>query len=293
MKIGLAAVIGGIAMSAVLSAEPAAVDVGAVVRRASERVAVFFARAQSLVCLEKVSMQRLSMGFSADGPPRFVESELRVSWEPSPDDPTPAEAKTVRQVLKVNGGKPSKKDWNNCTTPEQQETETQPLSILLPKQREDHTFTFEKRERIDGRDAIVLAYRQIQKPKVDVSLVKDNEDCISFDIDGGMRGRIWIDAETFDVLRMDRGLLGLVDIPLPKKVTRHGGALRWTMERWDSTIRFKRVSFQDPEETIVLPVSESTFQITRGSGTPRLRTQTEYVGYRRFMTGGRIVTQPD
>lgn len=291
MKAGLAAVIGIVALSAALSAAPEAVDVDAVLQRATERITVFFARAQSLVCLEKVSLQRLSMGYSADGPPRYVESELRVSWAPSPDDPMPAEAKMMRQVLRVNGGAPRKKDWNNCTTPEQQDTETQPLSILLPKQRAEHDFRFAGREKVDGRDAIVIAFRQVRKPTVDVSLVKDNEECVSFDIDGGMRGRLWIDGETFDVLRMDRSLNGMVDIPLPKKATRHGGAFSWTMERWDSSIRFKRVSFQDPEETLVLPVSESSLQITRGSGTPRLRTQTQYVAYRRFLTGARILPQ--
>ena len=124
------------------------------------------------------------------------------------------------------------------------------------------------------------------------SLVKDNEDCISFDIEGGMRGRIWIDANTHDVLRLDRSLNGLVEIPLPRKVTRRAGAVMfWTMERWDSTIRFKRVTFQDPEETLVLPVESTTLQITRGAGTPRLRTSTHYQAYRRFITAGRLVPQ--
>jgi hypothetical protein len=61
------------------------------------------------------------------------------------------------------------------------------------------------------------------------------------------------------------------------------------MERWDSSIRFKPVRFDDPPETLILPVSSSTLQITRGSGTPRLRTTTHYTAYRRFMTGGRLV----
>ena len=65
--------------------------------------------------------------------------------------------------------------------------------------------------------------------------------------------------------------------------------MSWTMERWDSSIRFKRVRFQDPEETLVLPVESSTLQITRGAGTPRLRTSTQYHAYRRFITGGRVV----
>jgi hypothetical protein len=278
------------ALSAALSAEPAqGVDVGELLQRAGARVTDFFTRAQSIMCLEKVSLQRLDMGFGAEGPSRLVESELRVSWEPSPEDPTPKEARTVRQVLRVNGGQPRKKDLNNCTTPEQQTSEPQPLSILLPAQRGDYTFTFDRLETLDGRNAIVLAYRETRKVTVDVSLVEGKEDCLSFDIEGGMRGKIWIDAETHDVLRLDKNLGGLVEIPLPRLIVRRGGRAHWTMERWDESIRFKRVTFQDPEETLVLPVSSTILQITRGAGTPRLRTSTQYLAYRRFMTGARVV----
>jgi len=273
-----------IAFTASLTADQAAsFDVANVLERASVRVREYFA------CLEKVSLQKLEMGFSAEGPARQVESELRLSWDPTPENPTPKEAKTVRQVLRVNGGKPRKKDYQNCTTPEQNAEEEQPLSILLPQQRLEYVFTANGRERVDGREAMVIAFREIKKTTVDVSLVEDNEDCISFDIEGGMRGKIWIDAETHDVLRLDRSLNGLVDIPLPKKATRRGGNVSWTMERWDSSIRFKRVTFEDPQETLVLPVSSSQLQITRGSGTPRLRTNTQYLAYRRFMTGARVV----
>ncbi len=281
-----------IALGVGLSADQTpTIDIASVLHRAGERVTEYFARAQSLVCLERVTLQRLGMGFGAEGPARFVESELRLSWDPSPEDPTPTEARTLRQVLRVNGSAPRKKDYQNCTTPEQQESEEQPLSMLLPHVRGEFTFTADDRETIDGRDAFVIAFREIQKPKVDVWLIKDNESCLSFNIEGGMRGKIWIDVETHDVLRLDQSLGGLVEIPLPSKVTRHGGAFHWTMERWDSSIRFKRVTFQDPTETLVLPVTSSKLQITRGAGTPRLRTQTQYSGYRRFMTGARIVPQ--
>jgi len=49
------------------------------------------------------------------------------------------------------------------------------------------------------------------------------------------------------------------------------------------------VTFQDPEETLVLPVESTTLQITRGAGTPRLRTSTRYQSYRRFITAGRVI----
>jgi hypothetical protein len=268
------------------------IDLEGVLQRAAARITEYFARAQSIMCLEKVSLQRLSFGFSAEGPARFVESELRLSWEPSEEDPTPKEARTLRQVLRVNGHPPRKKDWNNCTTPEQQDTEVQPLSILLPDSRLEHSFAYAGRGVVDGRDAVIVTFKEKEKVTVDVSLVEDNENCISFDIDGGTHGKIWIDAETGDVLRLDRSLMGLVDIPLPRKAQRFGVNNRWTMERWDSSIRFKPVKFEEPSETLILPVESTTLQITRGAGTPRLRTTTKYTSYRRFMTTGRIVPQP-
>jgi hypothetical protein len=282
-----------VALAASLSADQAApTDITGVLHRVGDKVAEFFARAQSIMCLEKVSLQKLGMGWGADGPARHVESELRLSWEPSDDDPTPTEARTLRQVVRVNGSPPRKKDYDNCTTPEQTDSEEQPLSLLLPSQRGNYTFTYSGRDTIDRRAAIVIAYREIKKPTVDVSLVEDNEDCISFDIQGGMRGRIWIDAETHDVLRLDRSIAGLVEIPLPRKVARRPGSVPyWTMERFDSSIRFKRVTFQNPEETLVLPIESTTLQITRGAGTPRLRTSTQYHAYRRFITAGRVVPQ--
>ena len=266
------------------------IDLEGVLERAGARVQEYFARAQSIVCLEKVAWQRLGLGFSAEGPARFVESELRLSWQPSPEDPTPKEARALRQVLRVNGSPPRKKDYNNCTTPEQEDSEEQPLSMLLPDARTELSFAYDGRTVIDGREAVTITFREKKlKPTVTVSLVEDNENCISFDIDGGMRGKLWIDAETNDVLRLDRSLGGYVEIPLPRKAQRGGNPHEWTMERWDSSIRFKPVKFDEPSETLILPVSSSTLQITRGSGTPRLRTTTQYTSYRRFMTGGRVV----
>ena len=221
---------------------------------------------------------------------RTVESELRLSWEPTEENPTPIEARTLRQVLKVNGHTPRKNDQDNCTSPEQNTSEVQPLSLLLPQQRHEYSFKLAGAARVDNRAAILLDYRMVEKPSVTVELVNGKEDCVSYALDGGMRGRIWIDAETFDVLRMDQGLIGLVDIPLPRKVASRDRWSSWTMERWDTSIRFKPVTFQDPHETLVLPASSTSFRITRGAGTPRLRTSTQYSSYRRFITGARMLT---
>ena len=261
-------------------------DLAEVLRRVGERVEQYFTRAQSIVCLEIVGLMPVETG-GARG--RTVESELRLSWEPSEENPVPIEARTLRQVLKVNGHAPRKNDQDNCTGPEQNTSEVQPLSLLLPQQRDEYTFKLAGPGRIDDRAAILIDFRMVDQASVKVELVNGNENCVSFALDGGMRGRIWIDAETFDVLRMDQGLTGLVDVPLPRKIANRDRWSSWTMERWDTSIRFKPVTFQDPQETLVLPASATSYRITRGSGSPQLRSSTRYSSYRRFITGGRII----
>ncbi|MGE0815055.1 MAG: hypothetical protein AB7O28_23750 [Vicinamibacterales bacterium] len=265
-------------------------DLASTLDRAAERVEDFFTRAQSLVCTETVVIQPLNWGLAGDGPGRTVESELRLSWAPGADGDAATEAQTMRQVVKVNGHRPRENDRNNCTTPEQNDTETQILSMLLPSQRGDYAWKLAGRGKVDGRDTVQIDFQEKGEISVDVRLIEDNEDCVSYSLDGGLRGRIWVDAETFDVLRVDQHLKGFVDVPLPKELTRrHGVAPFWTMERFDTSYRFKRVRFEDPEESIVLPVSSMTLRVTRGSGMPRSRISTQYKQYRRFLTGGRIV----
>ena len=261
-----------------------------VLQKAGERVEHFFTRAQSIVCLEVVTLQPLNSGMTNQGFGRIVESELRLSWQPGDDGRPATEAQTLRQLLRVNGQTPRQNDWKNCTTPEQTTQETQDLSLLLPSQREEYRFEFRGETKIDGRAAIMIDYRLLKEATVESHLLEGRDDCISFDIDGGMRGRIWIDAATHDVLRLDQRLHGLVEIPLPRKTRLlPNDRPYWTMERWDTSIRFRPMTFANPDETLVLPESRSSLQVTHGAGTPRLRTTTRYKNYQRFVTGGRVV----
>lgn len=268
------------------------IDLAATLQRVGERVERYFARAQSLVCLETVRLR--PFGFSAqDKPGRTVESELHLSWDAADGDGGTPEAAMERQVLRINGNPPRKNDPNDCTTPEQNSTETPALAMLRPSEHDAHVFTYAGMGRVDDRRAIKVDYRVKKKASVEVAMVEGREDCVSFDVDGGMRGRVWVDAETYDVLRLDQGLTGWVDIPLPRIAYMRTDRASWTMERMDISTRFKPVRFENPDETLVLPVSVTTMTITRGSGTPQLFTVTEYSEYRRFLTGARIVPNPE
>ncbi len=288
---GAIAAIGLVSAVSVAAAQPRlSIDLPAVLERAGERVERYFARAVSIVCLEVVHLQPLGPDWSQRGFGRTVESELRLSWEPGADGSASTEAQTLRQLLRVNGHPPRTDDWDNCTAPEQQTTEPHLLSLLLPRERSEYRFTVAGQGRVDRRAAIMLDYRFVKDAAVKSSMVEGRDDCVSFDVDGGLRGRIWIDAETFDVLRLDQALSSMVEIPLPNTARRlTGSPVAWTMERWDTSVHFKPVAFTNPDETLVLPSTLYSTRITRGSATPRLRTTTDYKNYQRFLTAGRVV----
>jgi hypothetical protein len=119
--------------------------------------------------------------------------------------------------------------------------------------------------------------------------VTSRKECLSIELPGRTRGRIWVDVETADVLRIDERLTGMFDVPLPKE-QRAAGLANWiTIERADSSILYRPIAFSDPEEVVMLPVSINSVTIIRNSGVPRRRTVQEFSNYRRFITGGRIV----
>ena len=292
-SIGLVA--GWLTLAAAAQTPPAGAgpELASTLAKATARVENFFTRAQSLVCTETVHVQPLNYGLSGDGVGRTVESELRLSWDSGSDGEGAAEAQTHRRVLKVNGRSRRDKDKAQCTTAERHDTETQPLSMLLDGQREKYTFALSKAAKLDGRAAITVEFTERRKAMADVRINEDDENCLTYQVDGGVRGRIWIDAESFDVLRLDQHL-SYIELRLPEKLLRRAGGLPGAMiERYDTTTRFKRVTFNEPDEQLVLPTSSSHLFVTRGTNAVRMRTTTSYSGYKRFLTGARLVPPAD
>ena len=60
------------------------------------------------------------------------------------------------------------------------------------------------------------------------------------------------------------------------------------IERYDTTIKYKTVTFTDPEETLLLPESIDTLTVIRGPLQSN-RSRQVYSDYRRFLTAGRVV----
>jgi hypothetical protein len=271
---------------AVVSAHLAAfqaVSPDAAVERVGDYVERYYARAQSIVVDENVIIQPLGLDLRGDGFARRLTYELRVEWNPEASDEE-SPAKVTRQLLAINGRPPRAGQEPECLDP--RSTSPEPLAFLLPDRREKFTFKTAGLGRVGDRAAMMIDFRSVrpEEPKVEW-----RDECVSIDLPGRARGRVWIDPETSEILRLDEGLVGLVDIPVPAKQQRAGGSMFMTIERADSTIRYRRVPFRDPDETLLLPSSIETLTIVKNSGSPRTRITQAFTNYRRFVTGSRIV----
>jgi hypothetical protein len=275
------------AVTAVLAAngiERPSIPAEHVLARVAEAVERYYARAQSLICRESVRLQSLGADLLSDSSAsRNLDYDLRVEWDPATDGDVP-EANVLRQLVRVNGRAPRPKDEPGCMDP--RAVSPEPLSMFLPKGQRDYVFTVAGTAKIDKRDAWMLDYRGREPGPVSVTWKKE---CFSIELPGRSRGRAWIDVETGDVLRLDEHLTGMVDITLPKERRPFGGPNFVVIERLDSSVRYRPVTFDDPAEVLMLPASISTVQVVRNAGVPRLRTEQVFSRYQRFLTGGRVV----
>lgn len=270
---------------------PAAPDVDTLLANVSHRIEQYYRRAQQIVCLEKATVIPISSDFGPAGFARITESELRV--EPDGEDvDTPTSAKLVREIIKINGRRPSdkdKKDRSRCTDPNPLTPE--PLAFLLPANREGYTFASGGPGKGKDRGALILEF-STEKSRGEGKLNEDPrgiEDCFGFSVASAWKGRIWVDAATYDVLRIEQRLSGPGDIAVTfAQQRKHNLPSSITVERYDTTIKYKTIAFTDPEETMLLPESIETVSMIR-NGLVSTRRHQEYSGYRRFLTAGRIV----
>jgi hypothetical protein len=267
-------------------------DIDTLLARVSERLTQYYKRAQSIVCTEKSIVQPLTTDFGQRGLARTIESELRIEPELADGDDDAIAASFVREILKINGKPPrekDKKDRSRCTDPNPLTTE--PLAFLLPANRKGYRFTTAGYGKGKDRDSLIIEFvtpREDGEGRI-VENSKGIEDCFSVSIPTATRGRVWVDATTYEVTRLESHLAGLGDVRSTfAQQRKHLLPDFMTIERYDTAIRYRSVRFSDPEEALLLPESIETVAIWR-NGLESTRRRQEYSGYRRFLTAGRVI----
>jgi len=263
-------------------------DIDTLLARVSARIAEYYTRAQRVICTEKSTVQPVGHDFAPAGFARVTESELRVESDPNAD----GAATVVRQLIKVNGRPPREKDKHDragCT--DANPLSAEPLAFLLPAHRSEYSFALGGPGKGKDRNTLIIDFRS-SKPEGKGELSEDprgHEDCFHFDIPVVMKGRVWVDASSYEVVRVEQRMAGMAEISVPVKLQRrHNLGTSVVVERNDTTIRYQTISFHDPDESMLLPESIETLMVVRG-GLESMRSRQVFSAYRRFMTGGRIV----
>jgi hypothetical protein len=283
-----------LALMPVAAEKRPAFELGLALSRAGEYVTAYFARAQSIICEESVRLQTLGWDLMPDGtPPRVLRYDLRVAWEPAPDGGVP-EAHMLRTLLSINNRRPPSDDGNErkqrknendaCMDPKAISPE--PLSVFLPEHQSEYEFTAAGRGKVNGRAALMIDARERDRGPITSSR---RGECVSWELPGRLRSRIWVDEDTAEVLRIDEHLVGVFDLDIPPDPEHRLPQGTGVLERYDSSVIYRRMTFAEPDETLMLPVSKETMVVFRNIGKDRVRTSESFANYRRFLTGGRVV----
>jgi hypothetical protein len=288
LRVAFTATLGVVLMAGVPASGQTPPSIDELLTRVVTGIQELYERAQYVICLERSTVQPIDRDRTSQGFARIVESELRVQSTSTDDG---GEATIVREVLKVNGRPPrekDKKDRAGCTDPNP--LSPVPLAFLLPAHRHEYRFRFAGYGTDRDRPVFMIDFASADRTS-HAELIEDpagHDDCFDWSGHVASRGRLWVDAKTFDVVRIDRGLPSMLDVRVPLRIQRRhhlDGVV--VIDREDTTIRYRKVAFRDPDQVLLLPESIDTLIITRGGLQSSRRSQT-YSGYRRFVGAARI-----
>jgi hypothetical protein len=265
-------------------------DVAVIVAQVGERVVAYYRRAQQLICVERSTVIPIGSDWHEQGFARTVESELRIEIEDADGDALPS-VQAVREIRRINGRAPRERDRTDrsgCTDPTPLSPE--PLAFLLPGHRDEYRFTAIRDGRERDRAALIIDFASAQRASRP-ELVEDeygHDDCFDWKGPVAIAGRLWVDAATRDVLRLERRAAGPTDVRVPSTLQRKYHFTTWlTLDRDDLTLRYKAFAFRDPDEVVLLPESIESMTVFRGGLQSIRRTQT-FTDYRRFLTESRV-----
>ena len=247
-----------------------------VLNRLADRTREYYDRFISIICTETVHQQEVKFNLAPSGKPRVTSYELSVSRNPSSKDE--ADFRVGRTLQSVNGRPVGRNQEPGCTDPKTGTPD--PLRFLLAVNQSAYRFALS--EVATGGPPGTRALEFIEKP-TDYVRIKWKGDC--FDAEGGAQtGRIWFDPTTFDVLQVEAQLAKPFIVPMPAEHFGLRPPVR--VERWESTLRFARVKFTQPDETALLPESIDTLAVFRGARS--LRTTQKLSNFRRFLAESSI-----
>lgn len=261
---------------------------GRILERAGEAVARYQSGLFSITFTETLRDEELKKDMTPKRSREFVFETvvLREALSENAEDFYP---QSVRR-LKTVDGRPAKKGsrvpWYGYNV--------QSLALLLPEYQKLYEFTLEGEEAVGGRAAFRLRALRPGQPPASVEWSRGL-------MGVGMRFRpnaptyalVWVDAENFDVLRFETHLVAPFEFDSPRAFGLFGPSrhLRWTNQ--DYAVTFRRQTFKDPEQTLLVPDAAEWLTLIEGAQRPRLRATLRFTNYQRFRSDVKVIEEPD
>lgn len=258
-----------------------------ILEKVGEGVARYQSGLFSIAFNETLRREELRADMTAKKSKEYVFDSvvLREELSADEDDYYP---RLVRR-LKAIDGKPSKKKLG----PEINYYVSS-LGFLLPKQRGLFQFTLEGEEAEAGRK--LYRVRMLSpgegEPRVEW---KSRAVGFRFRVVAPYVYTIWVDAETFDVLRLESHLAAPFEFEGPRAFGfgRLGPSRHFKYAAQDYFVRFRRQQFKDPEQALLVPDSAEWVTVIEGASRPRTRATLRFDNYRRYRSDVKIIEEPD
>ena len=197
--------------------------------------------------------------------------------------------KTVRRLRAIDG-KPAKRAKGRDASAG---SNVSSLVFLLPRHRENFQFSLEGEERFEGRRAyrIRMTRKGEGPPRVEW---QNRVVGFRFYVFAPSVNLLWVDAETFDVLRFESRLAEPFEFESPRTFSagplgRFGPSKRLRYAVRDYAVNFRRERFKDPEQTLLVPFAAEWTYVIEGARRPRTRIKLRFSDYRRFRSDVKII----
>lgn len=259
-----------------------------ILERVGEGVARYQAGLFSIAFTETLRREELREDMTAKRAKEFVFDTivLREELSDEEDDYYP---RPVRRLKSIDG-KPSKK-----RTPGREASyAVSSLGFLLPKHRALFQFSLDGEEAEGGRKLYRI---RMLRPGEGEPRVEWKRRLV------GMRFRIvapfvyliWVDAETFDVVRLESHLAAPFEFDSPRTFGfgKFGPSRHMKYAAEDYAVRFRRQQFKDPEQTLLVPDSAEWLTVIHGAARPRTRSTLRFSNYQRFRSDVKVIEEPD
>ena len=266
-------------------------DISTILDRVGERVKAHYLDLQKFTWTDTVRQQFLKEDRSPESKERSLVYEMTIRLDeaiPRPEIPPPLPpffTKELSELVSVDGA-----PFQKGKLPELSDSKAGDLGLLwillwAPK-REDgrYRFSYAGQAELEGRKTLLVNITY--PPKVfPVGLINytirdtDRVPQVQWQGDSFMvrvqqTGNIWIDPDTYDVLRLETRTK-----PFEFDNPNGGGKLKFEFEQ---TARFLSMQFENPKQSLMVPNSLETVRTIKGRQPPVLRILHSFGNYKRF-----------